>query len=157
MGSADVTRVAEIAKIGFPDHFEDRGCFENRLALSPAGCFVLEVEGAVQGYVVAYPWRRWSAPILNARIAAIPADADTLFLHDLALDPSVRGKGLTGPILDRLTAEAREAGWPAIALVAVNNAARFWERQGFVVQGDPAMGAKLASYGPDARYMMRVL
>jgi len=52
---------------------------------------------------------------------------------------------------------ARAAGWPALTLVAVNDAAPFWERHGFVVIDPPGMADKLASYGADARYMIRHL
>ncbi len=44
-----------------------------------------------------------------------------------------------------------------MVLVAVNDAAPFWERRGFAVVDSPAMTAKLASYGADARYMVRTL
>lgn len=35
MTVADLDAVAAIAAVGFPDHFEGRDCFENRLALNP--------------------------------------------------------------------------------------------------------------------------
>jgi hypothetical protein len=44
-----------------------------------------------------------------------------------------------------------------LALVAVNDAAPFWQRRGFSVVESPAMAAKLQTYGPDARYMLRRL
>ena len=53
MTPADLDRVSEIAAIGFPDHREDRACFENRLALSPSGCFVLQTADGLEGYLVA--------------------------------------------------------------------------------------------------------
>ncbi|MDP2116013.1 MAG: GNAT family N-acetyltransferase [Brevundimonas sp.] len=158
MTAADLDGVAAVAAIGFPDHFEGRDCFENRLALYPSGCFVLaEDEGPPRGYLVAYPWTKHSAPALNTLIGGIPADASVLYLHDLALDPSVRGGGWSRPVVERLAGDARAAGWPALALVAVNEAASFWERHGFAVVDAPGMTEKLAGYGPDARYMVRPL
>ena len=53
--------------------------------------------------------------------------------------------------------QAADDDWPAIALVAVNDAVGFWSRHGFVEQPAEAMAAKLASYGADARYMLRPL
>jgi hypothetical protein len=41
--------------------------------------------------------------------------------------------------------------------VAVNDASTFWARNGFEVQNPPGMAEKLASYGDDARYMVRPL
>ena len=158
MTAADVDGVIAVAAVGFPDHFEGRDCFENRLALNPGGCFVLaRDDGPPQGYLIAYPWTADAAPALNTRIDAIPDDASVMYLHDLALDPAVRGSGWSRPIVERLAADARAAGWPALTLVAVNAAAPFWERQGFSVADPPGMADKLAGYGPDARYMVRPL
>ena len=158
MKAADLDAVVAIAAIGFPDHFEGRDCFENRLALNPSGCFVLAGEGAApQGYLVAYPWTENAAPELNALLDGIPGDASVMYLHDLALAPEVRGGGWSRPIVERLAQDARVAGWPALTLVAVNAAAPFWERHGFVVSDPPGMADKLAGYGRDARYMMRRL
>ncbi|HYD26532.1 GNAT family N-acetyltransferase [Brevundimonas sp.] len=158
MSPGDLDAVAEIALVAFPDHFEGRACFDNRLALNPSGCFVLaDRDDAPKGYLVAYPWRENEAPALNTLIEAIPDDAGVMYLHDLALHPDIRGQGWSEPIVERLAADARAAGWPALALVAVNGAAPFWEGRGFVVVDSPAMRAKLAAYGPDARYMARAL
>lgn len=158
MTAADLDAVVAIAAVGFPDHFEDRDCFRNRLALNPSGCFVLAAEDAApRGYLVAYPWTENAAPALNTLIDAIPDDAAVMYLHDLALEPTVRGGGWSGPIIERLARDARAAGWPALTLVAVNEAAPFWERHGFVVTDPPGMADKLAGYGADARYMIRRL
>ena len=158
MTAADLDGVVRIAAIGFPDHFEGRACFENRLELHAPGCFVLAgTDDVPRGYLIAYPWIRNSAPALNALVDTIPADADVMYLHDLALHPDVRGGGWSRPVVERLAEEARVAGWPALALVAVNDATTFWARHGFRVVESPALASKLASYGPDARYMVRPL
>ena len=158
MRPTDIDAVVEVARLSFPDHFEDRACFQNRLALYPRGCFVpAESEGAARGYLIAYPWKAESAPPLNTVIEGLPTEPDLIYLHDLALHPEARGGGVTGAIVERLAEQATEDGWPAIALVAVNDAVGFWSRHGFVEQPAEAMAAKLASYGADARYMLRPL
>lgn len=158
MTVADLDAVAAIAVVGFPDHFEGRACFDNRLSLNPSGSFVLAAgDGPPQGYLVAYPWAADTAPALNTLIPSIPAEASVMYLHDLALLPTVRGGGWSRPIVERLVDESRADGWPALALVAVNDAAPFWERHGFRVVEAPGLAAKLAGYGPDARYMVRRL
>ena len=154
----DLDGVVQVARIAFPDHFEDRACFENRLALYPRGCFVLtEAEGPARGYLIAYPWKADSAPPLNTVIEGLPGEPALIYLHDLALHPEARGGGVTGAIVERLAEQAAEDGWPAVALVAVNDAVGFWSRHGFVEHPAEAMTAKLASYGADARYMVRPL
>lgn len=159
MTAADLDAVVVLAAVGFPDHFEGRDCFENRLALDPGGCFVLadREKGPARGYLVAYPWTAGAAPALNTLIEAIPGDASVIYLHDLVLDPTVRGAGMARLIIEQLAQNARLAGWPALALVAVNDAAAFWERHGFSVVSPTGMADKLASYGADARYMVRRL
>ncbi len=158
MTAEDLDAVVGIAAIGFPDHFEGRACFANRLALNPSGCFVLAGPGGPpMGYAVAYPWRADAAPALNTLIEAIPDDAGVLYLHDLALHPDARGGGHSRAIVARLADRAREDGWPAMALIAVNDAVVFWEGHGFSVRDGAGMTDKLASYGADARYMIRPL
>ena len=76
MIESDLDAVAAIAVIGFPDHFEGKNCFANRLAIYPQGCFVLsENHDPPLGYLIAYPWVADTAPALNTLIAAIPAGA----------------------------------------------------------------------------------
>lgn len=157
MASSDLDGVVEVAAIAFPDHFEDRACFANRLALCPQGCLVLEDEAGVAGYLFAYPWKAGSAPALNSVLPQIPAAADVLYLHDLALHPRVRGRGASRTAMDRVLALTRSGGWSTVALIAVNDAADFWRGHGFEVHKDADMAVKLASYGPDARYMVRSL
>lgn len=157
MTEADLDRIAEIAVIGFPNHFEGRDCFENRLALSPAGCFVLETPERLEGYLVAYPWAKEAAPTLNTLIEAIPADASILYLHDLVLTPAMQGQGWSRPAVAAVVDLARASGRATIALVAVNDAVDFWRRHGFEVRQTPEMAAKLTSYGSDARYMTRAV
>lgn len=158
MTPADLEGVVEVARLSFPNHPEDRACFANRLELHPRGCFVLgDRDSGVFGYMVAYPWTRGSAPALNALIPALPEDADLVYLHDLALHPEARGGGHTRPVVEQLADQARAEGWPALALVAVNDAAAYWGRLGFVVDDAQAMADKLDSYGADARYMVRPL
>ena len=156
MTVADLDGVVAVARLSFPDHFESRACFENRLALSPDMSFVLAGDDdVVRGYLFAYPWRGETAPALNTLIAELPKDADRIYLHDLALDPDVRGGGHTRAIVERLVDQGRADGWIRIALVAVNDATTFWQRLGFQPMTSPALAAKLASYGDDARYMVR--
>ena len=156
MTEADLDGVVAVAAEAFPDHFEDRACFAERLALFPQGCRVLGDETAgVHGYLFAYPWRADAAPPLNALIGALPRDASVLYLHDLALSPTARGGGHAASAVEAVVELARGGGWPAISLVAVNDAAGFWARYGFEVADPPGLRDKLASYGPDARYMVR--
>jgi len=157
MTADDLDGVVEVAAIAFPNHVEDRACFENRLALWPQGCWVLTDQAGVAGYLFAYPWVSDGAPALNTVIPDIPPAADILYLHDLALHPRSRGRGASRIAMNRVLDLARSDGWDTIALIAVNDAAAFWRGHGFIVRETPELAEKLLSYGPGARYMTRAV
>lgn len=157
MAPADLDAVLAIADARFPDHPEDGERFAERLRLAPAFCSVLETGAArVAGYLVAYPWPIFQVPPLNRPLGAV--GGEVLFIHDIALDARLEGRGLALPALTRLVAAARTAGIRDLALVAVNGTAGYWERQGFAVHAaEGTLAAKLATYGATARYMIRPL
>lgn len=154
MTAADLDGVVRVAAIAFPDHFESRACFAERLALCPELCFALEAGGAVAGYLIAYPWLMGQIPPLNSLLGRLPDDRRAIYLHDLALAPEARGGGHSREAVERLVAAARAR---TLTLVAVNESQAFWRSLGFSIDDDPALTSKLASYGPDARYMTRAL
>ncbi|WP_422679853.1 GNAT family N-acetyltransferase [Chelatococcus albus] len=139
-------------------HPERPEVFAERLALLPAGCHVLEeAGGALAGYVLSHPWRDRAPPALDSLIGGLPVPPATFYLHDLAILPEARGGGAGGRIVARLAEIAAGLGLPTLSLVAVNASVPFWQRQGFAVAEEPALAAKLASYGADARFMTRAL
>lgn len=158
MAEADLDGVVAVAAGAFPDHPEDRACFVNRLALHPAGCKVLADEaGGVAGYLISYPWRADDAPALNVVLSGLPEAPKVYYLHDLALTPAARGGGHAAAGVALAAQAARDADLSTVTLTAVNGAGPFWARQGFAPRHTPAMAAKLAGYGADATYMIRVL
>lgn len=157
MASADLPGVVGVAAASFPDHFEDLACFNERLVLCPELCFALELDGAVEGYLIAYPWPRGEIPPLNTLLGGLPADRGNIYLHDLALSPTARGGGFTRAVVERLAEAARGQGASSLSLISVNESQAFWRRMGFAAVQNDALAVKLASYGPDARYMARPL
>lgn len=151
MTADDLDGVVAVARIAFPDHPEGRPCFAERLALAPDTCFVLARKGRVAGYLIAYPWPLKAIPPLNTLLGGLPERRDAWYLHDLALLPEARGGGHAGAGLRRLFDRIDAP----IALVSVNESAAFWQAQGFAAMNSQALGAKLSSYGPHARYMVR--
>lgn len=152
----DLDGVVAVAAVCFPDHPEDRAVFAERLRLFPAGCFVLAAaDGPPLGYLIAHPWIDDSPPPLNTAIGALPPAPAVMYLHDLALSPAARGRGVTAQVVGEVAGIARRLGLATVALVAVNDAAPFWARHGFEIRRTPVLDRKLAGYGPDARYMVR--
>ncbi|GEM_PF-31718 len=153
----DLVSVSEIQLVVHEALQEDDVVLADRLELSPEGCFMLEVGGGVQGYVLSHPWIRRAPPTLNMMLGEIPDAADTWYIHDLALLPQARRSGAGGNVVPLLADIARSEGYGSMSLVSVYDSRGFWERQGFSVRMDERMAVKLASYGDEAIYMERTL
>ena len=154
MAAADLPAVSAISDAVHGRYSEAVEVYAERLALYPMGCFVFEADGAA-GYLIAHPWRGDTPPKLGAMLRTIPADADTFYLHDIALLPETRGTGAGRAAVELAIATARAAGFDDVTLMAVGGAGSFWAAHGFGIVG--AAPEILASYGPEARLMRRRL
>jgi GNAT superfamily N-acetyltransferase len=155
MTAADLPAVAAIADVVHVAHPEDTAVFAERLRLYAAGCRVLDGGGQALGYVLSHPGRFAEPPPLDTRLGALPEPATTYYVHDLALLPEARGSGAGSVVVGDLVRLARAAELANLSLVAVNDSAGFWRRQGFRPVADPGLDAKLASYGGGAQFMVR--
>ncbi|MGF9763970.1 GNAT family N-acetyltransferase [Microvirga sp. 0TCS3.31] len=155
MTPQDLTQVEALADAIHVSHPEDPEVLAERQRLYPQGCFMLIEDKRAIGYALTHPWRFAEPPPLNRLLGAIPAQATTYYIHDIALVPEARGKGYAAQITDRLVSHAREARFDNLSLVAVNKSQVFWEKAGFRVIAVPDLRPKLASYGPDAALMLR--
>lgn len=153
----DLVEVEDMASRVHPDLFERIEIFAERLRLYPQGARLLELDGRPAGYVFSHPWRIDSLPELDRPLNAIPADANTYYIHDLALLPWARGLGAAGMIADDLIAYARRERYRQMSLVAVNGSVPFWQRHGFAIRDVPALRNSLASYQDGAYLMVRTL
>ncbi|WP_051933268.1 GNAT family N-acetyltransferase [Massilia sp. BSC265] len=129
-----------------------------RMRAAGETCVIVEDGEGLCGYLFACPSRRGHVTPLGAEFDAAP-DADTLYLHDLALAPRAHGRGLARWLVGHLLAQAREQGLNASALVSVQDTAGFWTALGYEAAGTscPEARAALASYAGGARYMVSVL
>lgn len=155
MTAADLPAVSAISDAVHGRYSEAVAVYAERLALYPAGCFMLEAEDAPAGYLITHPWHRETPPKLGAMLDRLPPDADTFYLHDIALLPAARSTGAGHAAVGLAVHTARGAGFGEITLMAVGGADRFWATQGFAIVG--AAPEILASYGPEARLMRRRL
>lgn len=157
MTAWDLPAVTAIAETVHPDFWEAPEVLAERQRLYPHGASLLELGEKPVGYVFSHPWRAKTLPALNSMLGAIPDDADTYYLHDLALLPVTRKVGAASRIVTTLEKHARARGFATMSLVAVNKSQGFWERHGFVVTEVPELYAKLLSYEESARYMVKGL
>ncbi|WP_439578398.1 GNAT family N-acetyltransferase [Elioraea sp.] len=134
---------------------EGEAVFADRLAAFPDGCFVVGPGRAVEGYAIAHPWRLGTVPALGLDRLILPTGPDCLWLHDVALRRSFRGRGLVTALIAMLDGRARARALAALALTAVHGTQTLWTRHGFVVV--PGNEAALAAYGETALVMTRRL
>lgn len=157
MSAYDLPAVAEIAGIVHPKFPEAAEVLAERQQLYHNGAYLLEIGERPAGYVLSHPWRFGSLPALNSLLGEIPADADTYYIHDLALLPVARRIGAATFITNALAKHARAHGFPTMSLVAVNDSQGFWGRHEFEVADTPHLSEKLMSYEDEARLMVRRL
>ena len=125
---------------------------------APQLCRGAWLGGALIGYLSAVPVRGLELPALDSRRCIVAADADTLYLHDLALLPAARGSGAGLALVRQVTAAGARLGLGRALLVAIQGSVPYWRRHGFdVVAGTAQVQTKLISYGADARLMQRAL
>lgn len=157
MTEADLDIIKPISDRIHVDLPEHREMFAEKLALFPKGCFSLIGDQAVVGYAFSHPWTLHRIPKLNQFLQRLPANADCLLIHDVAISEAWRGQGAAEVLIDLMEKMARAHGITNLALVSVYGTYTYWSRFGFEVFTDDNLSDKLASYGETACYMARKL
>jgi len=129
-----------------------------------------EAEQPLLAYLICLPVPTWHGPLLHATRFTQVAQPHALYLHDLALHPSVRGQGVGLRLVARAEDWARSQGLRALSLMAVQGSAGYWALHGFApldaeaadgtvdLTGDAAERERVvASYGPGVTLMVKPL
>lgn len=152
MEPSDVKNVYDVANRVHLDFPEDLEIFAERQTLSPDGCLVLHLDdGTIIGYALSHPYLHDDSPPLNTLLGKLPQEADTWYIHDVAILQEFRRRGAAAAVVTQLKATAKNEGFKQMSLTAVGGADSFWVRQGFVA--DPTMADHGASYGDTALFM----
>ena len=156
---ADVDAVLQIQTQCYgADFVEPREVFARRLQVA-GQCSWAAVQGdEVLAYLAAYWSRPGAVTPLNGEFADY-ADASVLYLHDMAVSPTAAGQGLARRMVDAAKTMARQRGVMRTALVSVQGSQAYWERQGYAVEivKNAMHRQHLATYGPDALYMVGLI
>ncbi|KAL8958270.1 MAG: hypothetical protein Q9193_004641 [Seirophora villosa] len=158
MSANDIESLVRVANKIHPDLPESDQVFAERVTLFPAGCLALvEDDGGgdeLCGYVISHPIRCRQPPALDSLLGEIASDADQYYIHDLAILPEVRGRGLAQQCMEKLFAIAKR--YMTTSIISVYGTATFWGRFGFVVEEiDGGLKMKVLVYGDDATYLER--
>ncbi|MBV8036829.1 GNAT family N-acetyltransferase [Roseateles sp.] len=141
------------------DFLERREAFAAKLVATEGleCCWMACDASGPLAYAVSLPVCEATLPALDAPHCERPASPTLLYLHDMAVAPQARSLGLAARLLARLSERARALGLARLGLVAVQGSVPYWQRQGFAEPaGLPAgLSAKLASFGAEARFLVR--
>lgn len=148
--AGDAEGIAALAAVALGSYGEAAVLYGERIALAPDGCLALERDGTLIGHFISHPWRRGAVPELHAPLGAIPADADSWYIHDVVISPEARGGGFAAAALEIVARAATAHGIDRLSLIAVGGADAYWGRLGFTP------GPHVTAL-PDAVYMERAV
>ncbi len=150
----DLMAICALADRMHPDYPERPEVLAEKHHLFAPGCFTLEHGATVAGYCFSHPWKTGAPPALDTRLGNLPTEPDSYFIHDLTLDPSMRGRGLAGALMPRLAGIARDNGIARMTLVAVGGSQPFWSHMGFrLTMDDGVQSAARDRYAADSVHM----
>ena len=152
----DVASLAKVADTIHPSLPERDEVFAERIELFPKGCLALVEEGSTElcGYAISFPIRHRQPPACDTLLSELAPDADSYYIHDVAILPKYQGSGLARECISRLLDVAKK--FQVTGLVSVYGTAQFWSKFGFqAADMDDVLKKKLLDYGDDALYLER--
>lgn len=151
----DIDAVFGVQAEAYADGFiESRTVIGERLAAAPQTAWVAEADGQVGAYLVAYPSVRGRLSALGAGFQP-SAEADSLYIHDLAVQRRLAGQGVGPALVRHAWAQALRLGLVYSSLVSVQSSMAFWEGLGYCPQAPRVDDQdKLGSYPGPACYML---
>jgi ribosomal protein S18 acetylase RimI-like enzyme len=156
MTTTDLPAVCDIQQhCYYASYWERIDVFAEKIALFPIGCFVAFVNDLCRGYVFSHPWFKDNSVPLDSPIDSLPLASDCYYLHDCAVDPQARSRGIGEKLIKEVIRTAQNIGARNLQLVSVQQSQNYWGRFGFVTleNSTPESDNHLISYGPDAQMM----
>lgn len=159
--AADLDAVLRLQSTCYgPDFVEPAEAFASKLreTASLQTCWgAFDEAGALLAYAISLPVCADTMPGLHAPDYRCPPAPTLLYLHDVAVSPAGRGRGLAQCLLAQVQQRAVLLGLARVGLIAVQDSAPFWQRLGFApLPAKPTwLQRKLQSFGTAARYLER--
>ncbi|ODT89525.1 GNAT family N-acetyltransferase [Phenylobacterium sp. SCN 70-31] len=152
---ADVADMLRIEAEAYPPSLrEGEAMFASRLRLAASYCLAATRDGQLIAYLIAHGWPARAPPALGSVLSDGPSEV--LYIQDLAVSPAGRGLKIGEALVAHAFERAADDGLPAAELIAVEGAGRYWRSLGFrEAPVSRALAGKVASYGPEARWMSR--
>ena len=136
---------------------EEPDAFASRLHLPQSYCLAAVCDGRLIAYLLAHGWPSKNPPALDAALSPARQN-EVLYIHDLAVAPLGRGLRLGQRLLQCAFELAVRDKLTDAELIAVEGAAPYWRRLGFIEPEVPdSLRRKVTAYGKGARWMARAL
>jgi ribosomal protein S18 acetylase RimI-like enzyme len=159
MRDTDVAAVYAIQTEAYTSELiEEQTLIQERLRSAPDTAWVAEDQQGVCAYLVAYPSKLGKITPLGAPFR-VSAQADSLYLHDLAVAQRALGRRIAKQLLASALPHASAMGYRYSCLVAVQSSGTFWKRQAYTAQhaiSEDQLSC-LQSYAGDATYFVKTL
>lgn len=153
---ADLASALAIQAANYPPTLrESEAAFASRLEVQASYCLAAMRGDTLVAYLLSHGWVAEEPPPIDTVLEKdlIP---EVLFIHDLAVSSVAQGAGIGRKLIDHAFELAWRDGLRKAELIAIEGAARYWRALGFEESLPSAiLAAKLATYGPNARWMTR--
>jgi GNAT superfamily N-acetyltransferase len=119
----------------YPQEFwESNESFRRRVEQFPDGCKAcVNDQDEIIGYMFCHPWVKDDVVPLDCRDFKLPDRPDCFYIHDIAVLPQHRRKGIARAFLDMAILLAKRHGFDSIHGVAVLGSETYWAKHGFTV------------------------
>jgi GNAT superfamily N-acetyltransferase len=127
-----VSAVMEAQRLSYVSSLhEAEEVFASRRKIFKRGCLGCFEHDRLLAYVFCHPWVFDSIVPLGKKLSFIPESPTCLYIHDLAVIPEARHRGLATELLKAVFAIADGLNLKKYCLVAVQGSEEFWIKHGF--------------------------
>ena len=151
MRQEDLAAVYAVQLSAFPSNFiEPLSMFEEILHHYDEASYVAEFDGRVVGYILGHPADE-GRDDFDKGSWAIRGDEESLYLHDLCLNPDYQGQGVARTLFERVEARAKFLEFKQLIGISVQDTQSFWIKMGF------KMVRPYSYNGEDGTFMVKAL
>ncbi|HLP79511.1 MAG TPA: GNAT family N-acetyltransferase [Acidobacteriota bacterium] len=132
-----------------PELLEHDNTFRTMMQIYPTGCNGIFTDD-LAGYLFFHPFTDGKIKPLDTQLH-LAGDENCMYIHDLAIRPSMQSKGYSTALLADCERITKENNFKTQALVAVQHSHSFWQKKGFVTVSE------IDYHGLPAKYMRRII